>query len=99
MQTGYSRQYSGAAPASVDESLRLLAHELLDVVEATRGATRGARTLPAAEGLDAGPRTGRRAGSSVDVDDAGLDGLLERVDLFAILAEEAGGQTVDAVVS
>src|SRR4029077_5095377 len=59
--------------ASVDDGLALLAHELLDVVEAAAGLARRGRALPAAERLDARPRAGRRAGAAVHVDDAGLD--------------------------
>src|SRR4051794_15013582 len=52
----------------VDDRLRLLPQELLDVVEAAaRFAGRG-RALPAAERLDTRPGAGCRAGATVHVD-------------------------------
>src|SRR6185312_282193 len=62
----------------------LLAHELRDVVGAAAALARGARALPAAEGLHAGPGARRRARGPVRVADPGLDLIEELLDLFLL---------------
>ena len=76
----------------LDDGAGLHAEVLLEVVRATARLAGGPRSLPAAEGLHARPRTGRRSGGSVDVDHAGLDAGEEPLDLRLLVAEQAGGQ-------
>src|SRR5688500_16367654 len=62
----------------------LLAHELRQVVVPERALARRAARLPAAERLRARPRAGGSTRAPVDVDDAGLDAVEERVDLALV---------------
>src|SRR3954452_19790421 len=85
-------------PPSVDDRSTLFAHELRDVVHRQPGLARRATPLPATERLDPRPGTRRRAGTSVDVQDAGLDRVEELLDLRLVLAVDAGGQPEHVVV-
>ncbi len=76
----------------------LLAHELRHVPAAEPALARRARALPAAEGLEAGPGAGRRAAGAVGIEDAGLDGVEEAVELGLVLRVDAGGQAERAAV-
>src|SRR5688572_11180627 len=80
--------------SSAHDRAALLAHELLHVVEPARGLARRAARLPTPEGLEPRPGAGGGPRPAVDVEDAGLDPLQERVDLVGLAAEEPGGQTV-----
>src|SRR5262245_47914927 len=71
-----------------DDRAALLAQVLVQVVRASARLAVGAARLPAAEGLDAGPRTGGRTGSPVDVDDTSLDPLEKTVDLGLLPGEQ-----------
>src|SRR4051794_3523297 len=82
----------------VDDRLRLLPEELLDVVEAAARLARRGRALPAAKGLDAGPGARGRAGSAVHVDDASLDRVEEALLLGLVLRVKARGQAEHGVV-
>src|SRR3954451_10196626 len=83
---------------SVDDRVALLAEELPHVVHREAGLAGRARALPAAERLDARPRTGGRAGAAVDVQHARVDLLEEALDLGAILGVAACGQALRVVV-
>ena len=74
---------------SVDDGVALLAQELGNVVHRQARLAGRAGALPAAERLDARPRTGRRAGSAVDVQDPCLRLVEEALDLALVLADEA----------
>src|SRR5829696_7928616 len=87
-----------AVPRSTDHRLGLLAHELLDVVEAAAGLAGAARPLPAPERLHARPGAGGRPGLAVDVHHPGLDPAQELLDLGRVLGVEAGGEAVLGVV-
>src|SRR5438105_2870797 len=69
--------------------LRLLAHELLHVVGAKAVLAGAPRPLPATERLNPGPRPGRRAGPTIDVDHACLDPVQEAANLSVVAAEDA----------
>ena len=88
----------GSGVGLVDDGVALLPQELGDVVHRQAGLAGRARALPAAERLDARPRSGRRAGPPVDVQDARLGRVEEALDLAGVLAVDAGRQAVDGVI-
>jgi len=81
-----------------DHRSALLAHELLEVPRTARELPGRSGVLPAAERLGIDERTGRRALLAVHVAHPGLDPVEPRVDLVFVLGEEAGTESVLAVV-
>src|SRR5688572_8161325 len=76
----------------------LLPHELLHVIGSAGAASGRAARLPAAKGIDAGPRAGGRAGAAVGVRDASLDAAEELLDLPLVFRENSRSQTVLGLV-
>ena len=72
-------------------------HVQLHVVEAAAVLAAGAGTFPAAERLEARPRTGGRALRTVGVGDAGLDLVEEPIRLGGCAVEASRQAVVDVV--
>src|SRR6202035_2905047 len=77
---------------SLNVRLRLLAHVLRQIIERGDRLAGGARSLPAAEGLIAGPSSRGSALGAVGVRHARLD-MLEKPGNFFRSSVEAGSQT------
>src|SRR6185369_7504449 len=91
------------APRFAESSRRqdraaLLAQELRDVPAAEPALARGPGPLPAAKGLEARPRAGRRPARPVGVKHAGLDRSEEAVELAPVAGENAGSEAEGAAV-
>src|SRR5439155_4283010 len=86
------------AASRLDDRLALLAHELGDVVGTERAFAAGAGPFPAAKRLHPGPGAGRRAAAAIAVGQARFDLAEELLLLLFVVGENAGSQTIVAVV-
>src|SRR6478736_8340358 len=86
-----SRSESACTRGLLHHRARLLAQVLLQVVEGRDRLAGRSRSFPAAEGLVARPRAGRRALGTIGVGDARFDMVLEPRH-FVGTAIEAGGE-------
>src|SRR5437016_5146445 len=86
------------AASRLDDRLALLAHELGDVVGTERAFAAGAGPFPATKRLHPGPGAGGRAAAAIAIGHARFDLAEELLLLLFVVGENAGSQTIVAVV-